>query len=206
MNNSLAVIGPLLLIFSVAFPLFWIKKVNKSTRIILFYFILYKVFQEGLLPSFSFVSELVVIDNDNLDPIILGLSFISFTSFLFSVLIVYAIKLGLRKRQNIKYNFWNERVYFKESSFLLIAIIILLMYVFMTDGKAITDPRYAYQSLRLGIGFIWAGFISFSSMWFVVRIINGSNILVTLLVYGFFCYVSGSKGVLLAALIPIISY
>jgi hypothetical protein len=205
LSDILLIVGPFLLITSILYPIAWVKKLPSAEKKIISFFIFYKVFQDGLMPSFSFVNELIFIGNGDINPLLLNLFFISFVSSVYSILIVYAIKIGSKKRFE-GYDFWKKRKVFNEWHFLTIALLILLLYVFLTNGQALLDPRYAYQNMRTGIGFIWSGFIVFGSMWMAIRMINGSNLLTTIIVYGFFAYVSGSKGLIIGLILPLLSY
>lgn len=91
---------------------------------------------------------------------------------------------------------------YRPNRFLALAILFAICWIFLTDGNAITSPRYAYQNLRAGIGPIWAGMIVFSTMYFITKTVNLERITIhSFLFFVLIGYMSGSKMALVTAVL-----
>lgn len=184
-------------------PLIPARKLEQEPKIIISYWLYYRAFAEGVFLIPSFVLEYLSNDSPALQ---LNLIYVIYTNMIIAALIYMIINLGLKKKSSPDSDyFWKSKNIFGEIHILIAAVSVFLLYVVMTGGLALIDPRLAYQTERAGIGFIWAGYISLASIWVAVRVANRKSPFGTFVVYLVFCYFSGSKGLLFAAFLPFLA-
>lgn len=92
--------------------------------------------------------------------------------------------------------------YFNSNVFFIIMMVFFLMWVFLTDFKALTAPRVAYQSYREGIGFVWALMITFMVLWYSNSLIENQKVnLLNVIILCLIAYCTGSKQVMLGIIL-----
>lgn len=202
--NLHIVVASILLIFPYLIPLWPARRLAPESRLIVNFFLYFRALQDCIFLVPSYLIEYGVNYSDALNA---NLYYVVLTNMVIAGILCLVIKFGAaasRKAHN--HNLWRERkVLFKERHILTLAVLFLAAYIILTDFVALTNPRMAYQAHRAGIGFVWAGFISLSTIWVVVRIINHRAMLKTFIVYSIFCFLSGSKGLLFSALMPFLA-
>lgn len=201
------ILGSILLILPYLLPFLFLNKMSKASKILIFTFLALNFFLEGIFLAPSFL--LTYYANGQSDALILNVYFVSLVNFIFCILIIIILIIGKRsfkKNKGLDDFIWSDKDIVNEKVFLLAALFFFLIYCIFTNFEVFFDPRLTYQDLRGGIGWAWAGFIVFSSLWVATRIINGSNIAITFIIYFLFCYYSGSKALIILSIWPIISY
>ena len=185
-------------------PIIAARRLSADARLLVSIFLCFKALEDCVFLVPSYIIEYTMNPSDAL---YVNLQFVVFTNFIINILLALAINRGRKIAKKISEpSIWKQdQLIFKEAHILIFGIIFLIAYIVLTGFLAIKDPRLAYQSERAGIGFVWAGFISLSTMWVVIRIINHRPILLTFFVYSIFCVFSGSKGLLFAAFLPFLA-
>ena len=116
------------------------------------------------------------------------------------VLLTIFILFFLKRDRHLRFD--TKSYNFKPNRFFVLALLFSIFWIFLTDGNAITSPRYAYQNLRAGIGPIWAGMIVFSTMYFITKIVAlGRLTPFSYIFFVFIGYMSGSKMVLVSTIL-----
>ena len=184
-------------------PLLAVRGLKHEASIILICWIFYRAIESIVFLIPSFLIEYLTEPTQGL---LVNIYFVSITNLLMSFAFLLVINIG--KKRSFKLRgvvFWMQNVRFSEKHIFLGALTLFVLYIIFTDGNAIANPRVAYQDYRKGIGFLWAGYIYLSTLWVLVRVLNGRALASTFIVYIVLCYFSGSKGLLVAAILPFIS-
>lgn len=202
--NLYLIFASILLVFPYLIPLWPARRLAAESRLLVSFFLYFRALEESIFLVPSYIVEYGLEGSEALD---INLYYVVFTNIVIAGILCIAIKFGaIKSRKSNNHSLWQEeKALFKEKHILILAVIFLIAYIVLTDFVAITDPRMAYQAHRAGIGFVWAGFISLSTIWVVVRIVNRSAIMTTFIVYSVFCFLSGSKGLLFAAFLPFLA-
>lgn len=184
-------------------PLLAVRGLKYEASIILTCWIFYRAIESlvFLVPSFLIEYKL-----DPSQGLMINVYFVSITNLILSITVFCVISIGKKRGLKLRgSSFWVRGIRFSERFILLCTLTLFILYVIFTNGIAVTDPRIAYQNHRVGIGFLWAGYIYASTLWVLVRIVNGRSLPSTFIVYLVFCYFSGSKGLLVASILPFIA-
>ena len=89
-------------------------------------------------------------------------------------------------------------IFFDKSKFRIYIIALILIWILVTGGQAIINPRYAYQVLRVGKGPIWSFLISSVSFYAGICVFQKEKIrLFDDILIVFSTIITGSKGVFL---------
>ena len=193
-------IGPLLLIIPYLLPLIFVGKLDSAAKNVVL----------GNLALWASSSALIYVSGavtyalayGNTTPFLWNVAFF-FLSLLVESAIICWILSRTRKRSNgsnMSLSVSSSRI--NVAPFLVLALLFFVSYVILTDGDAIFRPRVAYQLKRDGIGWIWAGMIVFTTMYFVADSASKATFsrklfLVTL----FVMWCSGSKQLILGFII-----
>lgn len=185
-------------------PFLIARRVNNESKIILVAWSGYRFISEGLFIILSFTFELF---KNNSIALQLNFLYVFLVNLIISALFSSFIKIGFRGRNpSGKTNeFWLSKNTFSETHILILALFFFGMYVFLTNGEALLNPRSAYQNFRVNIGYLWAGYIMLTSLWIVLRVVNSSNNFITIIVALPLVFFSGSKGILFSSLLPFFS-
>jgi hypothetical protein len=193
----------LLLIVPLLLPLLAVSGLKHEASIIITSWIFYKAIESFIFLIPSFLIEYLLGPSQAL---IINIYFISLTNFIISFVFLFIINFAKKRSLNtIGDDFWSQGIQFRERYILFGAFTLFVLYVILTNGNAITNPRIAYQDYRKGIGFLWAGYIYLSTLWVIIRVVNGRSLLLTFFIYILFCYFSGSKGLLVASILPFVA-
>ena len=138
----------------------------------------------------------------NTEPYLLNIAFFSLCLLLESAIICWILSRPRKQSKGSIVSLVSPSPKVNRAPFLVLAVLFFVSYVILTDGDAIFRPRVAYQLKREGIGWIWAGMIVFTTMYFLAYSaskskFSGKIFLVTLLVM----YFSGSKQLILGFII-----
>ena len=124
-----------------------------------------------------------------------------FSEFLLIFILILLLPTQRRQPETERYDVETEYEY-RHNRFLILAILFAMLWIYLTDGLAISAPRYAYQNLRAGIGPIWAGTIVFSTMYFITKAVQSQKVkFVPYIFFIFIGYISGSKMVAVVAIL-----
>lgn len=201
--NWYIVYASLLLIIPYLLPLWPARRLEAESHLLVSYFLCLRALTECIFLVPSFIIEYGL---DNSEALKINLYYVVFTNVVIAVILCLVIKYGVRQSRRNNHSIWLEgNVLFKERHLLMGAVMLLIIYIVLTDFVALRNSRLAYQDYRRGIGFVWAGFIFMASMWVAVRIINRASLMTTFVVYIMFCFLSGSKGMMFAAVFPFLA-
>ena len=172
------------------------KKLSKDRVKFLFLLFIFPFFQEFVqvfLSGHISFSYLVGIDQDNQISLNTYYYFaILCNLFKFICFKVFANK-GKFKREHLKLT-----KFFDKSKFRIYIILLILIWILVTGGQALINPRFAYQVLREGKGPIWSFLISSVSFYAGICVFQKEKVrLFDDLLIVFSTIITGSKGVFL---------
>ena len=172
------------------------KRLSKDRVKFLTLFFIYPFFQEFIQVflsghiSFNF---LVGIDNNNQA----SLNTYYYFAILCNLFKFICFKVLANKRKYKGKNLIIKK-FFDKSKFRIYILSVILIWIFITGGQAIINPRYAYQVLREGKGPIWSFLISSVSFYAGICVFQKEKMkLFDDILIIFSTIITGSKGVFL---------
>jgi len=172
------------------------KRLSKDRVKFLFLLFIFPFFQEFVqvfLSGHISFSYLVGIDKDNQ---------ISLNTYYYFAILCNLFKFICFKVIANKGKFKSEHLiftkFFDKSKFRIYIILLILIWILVTGGQALINPRFAYQVLREGKGPIWSFLISSVSFYAGICVFQKEKVrLFDDLLIVFSTIITGSKGVFL---------
>ncbi len=190
----------IILLLSYILPIYFCKNLKGEIKTICITFFLSKLL-EFFFIFFSFYNFSKKSENEY--ALLINITYIIIIKIILCIIYILILNKSHKHNENINKLIINKKYY--EFHFILIGLVLYISYLISNNFIGLLDPRDAYQNYRKGYGFLWAGYIYFISLWFLIRIVNQKNKTISLIVYMFFMFQSGSKGLLLNSLIPILA-
>ena len=158
-------VAPFLLIIPYFLPLMFIGKLDSAAKnIVLGNLVLWMSSSALIYVSGALTYALAY---GNTPPFLWNVAFFSLCLLVESAIICWILSRARKRSNGSTMSLLSHSPRINLAPFLVLALLFFVSYVILTDGDAIFRPRVAYQLKRSGIGWIWAGMIVFTTMYFV---------------------------------------
>ena len=133
---------------------------------------------------------------------------IFFPKFIFAITYYfrcsYACKKFLKNQSldNTKIDIEFRKANYNNQFIFVILILLIISWLLISDFRAVTDSRFAYQYDRKGWGYVWALMVSMSVIFYTSDMLKKRRVsLFNTIFFLIICYLSGSKQILIATII-----
>lgn len=193
-------IAPLLLIVPYLLPLIFIRNLERERKFIVLGNLLIWLSSSALIYVSGALAYAFAYGNTI--PFLWNVAFFSLCLLVESVIICMILFSARKQSSGSTLSLLSSSPKINKSPFLVLALLFFISYVILTDGDAIFNPRVAYQLKRDGIGWIWAGMIVFTTMYFVAYSASKAKFSKKLFLATLFVmWCSGSKQLILGFII-----